>query len=97
MNLGILCTVTVVHGVHILRAPVQNDLAVGWGYLFTILTFKKALFKHEGRCKHLLDSLRRTLFHCAFHHNIVDDYYLKSFQKWLGLSVSAKAAFRSNA
>lgn len=39
MNLGILCTVTVVSGVHILRVSVQNNLAVGWSYLFAILTF----------------------------------------------------------
>lgn len=58
------------------------------------LTFKKALFKCKGRCKYLLDSLRRTWFDGAFHDNIVDDYYLKSFQKWLGLSMCAQAAFK---
>lgn len=94
MYLGIFCTATVVSAVHILKASVQNDLAVGWSYLFAILTFKKASFKCEGRCKYLLDYFRRTLFHCAFHHNIVDDYYIKSFQKCLGLSTCTQADFK---
>lgn len=80
-----LCTVTVVSGVHLFRASVQNDLAEGRNYLFATLTFKKALFKCEERCKDLLDGLRRTLFDAASHHNIADNYYLKSFQKWLHL------------
>ena len=85
MNPGILCTVTAVSRVHILTASVQKELAVGWSYLFAILTFKKALFKCEGSCKYLLDSIKSCSSKAAFHRHIVDDYYLhvhpSSFQE----------------
>lgn len=89
-----LCTVTVVSGVHLFRASVQNDLAGGRNYVFATLMFKKPLFKCEERCKDVLDGLRRTLFDGAFHHNIVDNYYLKSFQKWLHIPACTQIAFK---